>query len=155
MVSLGIERVIDGHTFPRAETLVGADNGLTAAIGEHEVVPGDQSGERIVTVALDPIEGGWGINVPENGHGARAADVQDGSFEQLIENTDATRFDDQVSTTSVVERGVHTGGALTRVHHHTAPFGRIDIAVLLAAVSVGLVQRDRVPQPVQFFDYPA
>src|SRR5205823_7112601 len=107
------------------------------------VVARNQSKQRVGGLSMNAIERGGSVNVPEShdiGLGLQSGDC---GFEQLVEDADSTGFHDEVGVAGAVQgtmNSVVRGG----VDNDFSPGRIFDIAVLLALIGVGLVERDVV-----------
>src|SRR5215217_8563856 len=56
VVGRGIERIVNRNAFPRAERVIGPNDGIAAAVGEHQIVAGNKGTKGIQGILLDPVE---------------------------------------------------------------------------------------------------
>src|SRR5256885_12098588 len=66
--------------------------------------------------------------------------LQNGGFQEFIENADTASFDEQVRIEGFLKRSPYCALIITRINDHFSPGWRIDVAVLLPVVSVRFVE---------------
>jgi hypothetical protein len=152
MVRRRIERVVDRHAAPRAEAFVGIYHRLAAAVGQHQVVARHQGAERVVRVLGQAVERGGGVDIPEHDARRRPLQFEHRAFEQRVEHADAAGLDHQVGATRVIHHAQRMLVALAGIDDHLGPVGVGEVAVLLPAIGVGLVEAHAVAPLVQRTD---
>jgi hypothetical protein len=144
VVRLGIERVVDRDTGPRAEAEVRVDDRLPSTVCEDQIVARHQRGERIGRFRRDAFERSGRVHVPERHAARRAAQLEHAPLQVRVAHADAARLDHQVGGARGRETPVEVRVAVGVPHHHARP-GRIgDVAVGLALEGVGLVEHHLV-----------
>ena len=149
-----VQRVVHRHARPRAVGEVCLHDRVAAAVGEDQIVLGDQRPERIFRVAGHPIERGGRIDVPERHQRLGPLQLQHGPLQQFVEHADPTRLDHQIGTVGALHRLECSIGGVV-VDHYTGPLGIGQITMLLPLEGVRLIERDAVPPLIQRADDPA
>ena len=103
---------------------------------------------------MHAVERGGRVDVPERHEVGRIAQVEHGGFEHCIEHADAAGFHDQVEIARRFD-GRLSGLCGRGVDDHFGPRRILDVAMLLAAVGVGLVERDAMAASVERAHDPA
>ncbi len=153
MVRLRVQRVVDRHALPGAASQIGAADRLAAAIRQHQIELRDEGMEVIVRVGVETIEGCRGIDVPEHTKRSRRP-VRHRLLQLAVEHADAAGFHDDVRGSRGTQRTRQSIGSVL-VDDHLRPGWIGDIAVQLASVRVGLVERDVIAESMQRADHPA
>ncbi len=141
-VRLGVERVVDRHAVAGAERAVALDDGVAAAVGEDEVEARDELAERDRPASASTRASVAGASTSQN-DARRPVQRRDGRLELGVEDADAARLDDEVGAGA--PRTSSARAPRRRLpHDDLGPRRVVDVAVLLALVRVGLVERDLV-----------
>src|SRR5205085_2377230 len=119
------------------------DHRRAAAIGQDHVEAWKGAADDMALVGAHLVQGGGGVDVPEDAERIGAA-VLDDAFEQFgVEDADAARLDDDVRRAGFFEDSAERfGGGF--IDHGLGPFGRLDVLVLLPVEGVGFVENDVV-----------
>ena len=138
-----VERVVDRHAALRAEPAIGLDHRRPPAIGEDGVEPRQRLADRVRGIASHLVERRRGIDVPIDRQRA-AIGMPQHPFEQFtVEHPDTVRLDHDIGPAGFGENAVET--RLGRgIDHRAKPFGRLDVAMLLAVEGIGLVEGNRM-----------
>ena len=169
VVGVGVEAVVHGVVGLCGELEVARAGEGAAAVGEDGVVAGAAPGEGVGGVGAHAVDGGGGVDVPDEGHGVRRKFRGDAAFEFGVVAADAGVLDDDVGFAGegehaveraaggvgVVERAVERVGAgrgVAGLVGEGAGEGEVDgVEVLLAAVGVGLGEGDVITEAGEVF----
>ena len=144
MVDVGVECVVDRPTFTSAKLAIGVHHACSAAIGQNEVIAGNQCTEGIGAVCLQSFQCRWSIDVPESDHGLLRTKIQNGAFEQRIEDAHPTCFHHQIGRPSALDMPKST--FLGRfVYHAFCPWRRFDVPMLLTIVGIRFIEGYPMP----------
>jgi hypothetical protein len=113
----------------------------------------DDGAERIVRIVAHAFQRRGGVDVPEDQRLVRLPPRDHLALEELVEDADAARFHDDVVVGGLVEDARDAVDSFARVDDDARPVGiGLEVAVLLAAVRVGLEERDAEAEVVQRAD---
>ena len=155
VVGGGVQGVVDRRAGARSEALVGLDHRAAAAVGEHPVEARQQPADGVVVARrAHLVQGGGGVHVPEHGGGVGRGVVQHALQQEVVEHPHPAGLDHHVGLARL--RQHLAGGALGGgIDHRAGVGGRVDVAVLLPVVGVGLVEGDVPAAPMQLAQHAA
>jgi hypothetical protein len=122
---------------------VGIDHRIAATIGEHQIDPGEGLVQRVIGGLPQFGERCRRIHVPEDFQGPWAGMAKDFLEQKIVLEADAACLDDHIGLAAAAAT-IFSAVDRAFIDDDLAPFRRIDVAVLLPVVDVGLVEGDVV-----------
>src|SRR4051794_40702284 len=101
MMAVRIERVVDRHAARRTESLIRLDHRRTAAVGQHKIKRAERAPDRMILAEPHFVQGGGGVDVPEDLQRAWPRMVYDPRNQLVIEYAHPARLDDDVRSASL------------------------------------------------------
>ena len=149
-----IEPVVDRHAAPGPEAFVAGDDGRSAAIGEDDVERRHRPMQRMIGAAAQLGERRRRVDIPEDAHRLRARRGNETIEEDVVEHSDAARFDHDLGRCRLGDHPPHRFLG-RRIDAGFGPVRRIDVAMLLAVESVGLIEDDAMAAPGEIAEEPS
>ncbi len=139
VVGRTIQPVVDGHATTRAQPGISRHHRGTAAVGENQIVLGNERTKGIVGIVLDPLQGRRRVDVPEHDRVPRPLEFEHFALQQRIENPHATRLDDDIGIARP-RQGIPQRRFVGRINDDPSPLWRFDITMLLAFKNIRLMK---------------